>query len=300
VSEAAEEAVEIVNDGGEVRRSGFVAVVGRPNAGKSTLINRMVGQKVSIVSAKPQTTRHRVLGVLNRGDAQAVLVDTPGLHKPITALGERLNATAHESLSDVDVVLVVIDATRPVGKGDRWVLERTPRDAIVVLNKVDAAKPDLIARQLAALADEDRAAYFPVSARTGAGVDELVADVLGRLPEGPAYFPPGDVTDMPEPAFVAELVREQLLGVLREELPYSVATRIAVWDWPHVKVEILVERDSQKGMVIGKGGSVLKQVGTKVREQLAEGAYLELQVKVLKDWQHRPELVDRALDLGGE
>lgn len=289
-----------MSDETEVRRSGFVAVVGRPNAGKSTLVNRMLGQKVSIVSDKPQTTRHRVLGVLNRGDAQAVLVDTPGLHKPVTALGERLNATAHESLSDVDVVLVVIDATRPVGTGDRWVLERTPRDAIVVLNKVDAARPDLIARQLTALAEEDRAAYHPVSARTGEGVEELIADVLARLPEGPAYFPPGDVTDMPEPAFVAELVREQLLAVLREELPYSVATRVAVWDWPHVKVEILVERDSQKGMVIGKGGSVLKQVGTKVREQLAEGAYLELQVKVLKDWQQRPELVDRALDLGGE
>ncbi len=284
----------------EVRRSGFVAVVGRPNVGKSTLINRMLGQKVSIVSDKPQTTRHRVLGVLNRGDAQVVLVDTPGLHKPVTALGERLNVTAQESLSDVDVVLVVVDATRPVGRGDRWVLERTPADAIVVLNKVDAASPDLIARQLAALAEEDRAAYHPVSARTGDGVDELIADVLARLPEGPAYFPPGDVTDMPEPAFVAELVREQLLAVLREELPYSVATRVAVWDWPHVKVEILVERESQKGMVIGKGGSVLKQVGTKVREQLAEGAYLELQVKVLKDWQQRPELVDRALDLGGE
>ncbi len=289
-----------MSDETEVRRSGFVAVVGRPNAGKSTLINRMLGQKVSIVSDKPQTTRHRVLGVLNRGDAQAVLVDTPGLHKPVSALGERLNATAHESLADVDVVLVVIDATKPVGRGDRWVLERTPRDAIVVLNKVDAAPPDLIARQLTTLAEEDRAAYHPVSARTGDGVDELIADVLARLPEGPAYFPPGDVTDMPEPAFVAELVREQLLAVLREELPYSVATRVAVWEWPHVKVEILVERESQKGMVIGKGGSVLKQVGTRVREQLAEGAYLELQVKVLKDWQQRPELVERALDLGGE
>lgn len=289
-----------MSDDVEVRRSGFVAVVGRPNAGKSTLINRILGQKVSIVSDKPQTTRHRVLGVLNRGDAQAVLVDTPGLHKPVTALGERLNATAHESLSDVDVVLVVIDATRPVGKGDRWVLDRTPGDAIVVLNKVDAAKPDLIARQLTALAAEDRAAYYPVSARTGEGVDDLIDDVLARLPEGPAYFPPGDVTDMPEPAFVAELVREQLLAVLREELPYSVATRIAVWEWPHVKVEILVERDSQKGMVIGKGGSVLKQVGIKVREQLAEGAFLELKVRVLKDWQQRPELVERALDIGGE
>ncbi|MEO1064623.1 MAG: GTPase Era [Actinomycetota bacterium] len=289
-----------MSDAPDVHRSGFVAVVGRPNAGKSTLINQMLGQKVSIVSDKPQTTRHRVLGVLHRGDAQAVLVDTPGLHKPVTALGEKLNATAHESLSDVDVVLVVIDATKPVGRGDRWVLERTPSDAIVVLNKVDAASPELIARQLAALAEEDRAAYFPVSARRGDGVDELIEHVLAQLPEGPAYFPPGDITDMPEPAFVAELVREQLLGVLREELPYSVATRVAVWDWPHVKVEILVERESQKGMVIGKGGSVLKQVGTKVREQLAEGAYLELQVKVLKDWQQRPELVDRALDLGGE
>ncbi|MEM9038105.1 MAG: GTPase Era [Actinomycetota bacterium] len=283
-----------------VRRSGFVTVVGRPNAGKSTLINQMLGQKVSIVSDKPQTTRHRVLGVLHRDDVQAVLVDTPGLHKPVTALGERLNATASEALSDVDVVLVVIDATRPVGTGDRWVLDRTPADAIVVLNKVDVASPDQIAQQLTTLAAEDRAAYFPVSARTGDGVADLVDHVLGLLPDGPAYFPPDEVTDLPEPAFVAELVREQLLAVLRDELPYSVATRIAVWEWPHVKVEILVERDSQKGMVIGKGGKVLKQVGTRVRRQLAEGAYLELQVKVLKDWQRRPELVDQALDLGGQ
>lgn len=284
----------------EVTRSGFVAVVGRPNAGKSTLVNRILGQKVSIVSDKPQTTRHRVLGVLHRGDVQAVLVDTPGLHKPVTALGERLNATAGEALSDVDVVLVVIDATQPVGRGDRWVLARTPRDAVVVLNKVDVADPAQIAEQLTVLAAEHRAAYFPVSARTGEGVDELVEHVLAALPEGPAYFPPDEVTDLPEPAFVAELVREQLLRVLHDELPYSVATRVATWEWPHVKIEILVERESQKGMVIGKGGRVLKEVGTRVREQLAEGAYLELRVKVLEDWQRRPELVDRALDLGAE
>jgi GTPase len=278
-----------------VERSGFVALVGRPNAGKSTLLNRLVGEKVSIVSDKPQTTRHRVVGVRTDGGTQIVFVDTPGLHKPVTALGERLNATAGESLADVDVACVIVDATVPFGRGDRWVVERAPKGSVLLVNKVDRATRDAIAAHLEATAADPFAAWFCISARTGEGVDDLLAHLRERLPEGPAWYPEGMVTDLPDPFRVAELVREQLLGVLREELPYSVHTRVTDWDLPHIGVDILVERESQKGMVIGKGGRVLKEVGTRARAQLPEGTYLELRVRVLKDWQHRPELVDRVL-----
>ncbi len=279
----------------EVERSGFVALVGRPNAGKSTLLNRMVGEKVSIVSARPQTTRHRVMGVRTDGAVQLVFVDTPGLHKPVTALGERLNATAADALRDVDVVCALFDATARFGSGDRWVLDRLPPGSVVVVNKVDRAAPEAIAGHLAATAGSGAAAWFCVSARTGEGVDDLVAHLCERMPPGPAWFGVDQVTDLPEPFRVAELVREQLLGVLREELPYSVHTRIAEWDPPYVKVDILVERESQKGMVIGKGGHVLRNAGTRARAQLPEGTYLELRVRVLRDWQHRAELVDQVL-----
>jgi GTP-binding protein Era len=278
--------------GGEFR-SGFVSLVGRPNVGKSTLLNRILGHKVAIVSDKPQTTRHRIQGVLNRPDAQAVFVDTPGMHKPRTALGERLNVAAESAIGDVDVVVLVLDATQPFGRGDRWVAERVPTDAVVVVNKVDIAKPAEVLEQLHAAAELDLAEYFPVSARTGDGVAELVEHVVGRLPPGPRYFPEGMVTDVPEALWVAELVREQLLAVAREELPHSIATRVTEWDWPLIRCEILVERESQKGIVIGHRGEVLKQVGAAVRSQLPEGAYLELHVKVDKDWQRRPAALDR-------
>lgn len=281
-------------------RSGFVTLLGRPNVGKSTLLNRICGQKVSITSDKPQTTRTRVHGVLTVAhhpavgdDLQIVFVDTPGIHKPKTALGERLNTTATGAVGDVDVVCVMVDATAPFGRGDQFVADRAPLDAIVVLNKVDAASREQVLAQLAALDRLDRSAYFPVSARTGEGVDTLVDELARRMPEGPAYYPDGMVTDAPEAFWVAELVREQLFRTLREEMPYSVATRVTEWDWPHITCEILVERESQKGMVIGRDGSVLKEVGTKVRRQLPEGAYLELRVRVDKNWQRRPESFDR-------
>jgi GTP-binding protein Era len=274
-------------------RSGFVSLVGRPNVGKSTLLNRILGHKVAIVSDKPQTTRHRIQGVLNRPGAQAVFVDTPGIHKPRTALGQRLNVAAESAISDVDVVVLVLDATQPLGRGDRWVAERVPADAVVVVNKVDVARPADVLEQLRAAAELDLAEYFPLSARTGAGVDELVDHVVERLPPGPRYFPEDMVTDVPEAFWVAELVREQLLAVAREELPHSIATRVTEWDWPLIRCEILVERDSQKGIVIGHGGEVLKQVGAAVRSQLPDGAYLELHVKVDKDWQRRPAALDR-------
>ncbi|HEX9258538.1 MAG TPA: GTPase Era [Acidimicrobiales bacterium] len=274
-------------------KSGFVTFVGRPNVGKSTLLNRIMGEKVSIVSDKPQTTRFPVRGVLNLPGAQVVFVDTPGFHKPVSALGERLNSNAGDALAGVDVVCLVIDATKPFGSGDRWVAERCPRDTVVVLNKVDSVPAATVMTQLAAAGALDFSAYFPVSAKTGTGVQALVEHVLGRLPEGPAFYPDDVVVDLPDEVRVAELVREQLLAATREELPYSIATRVTEWEWPRIRVEILVERDSQKGMVIGKGGAVLKQVGTAVRAQLPKGAHLELFVKVDKDWQQRPDRLDR-------
>jgi GTP-binding protein Era len=270
-------------------RSGFASLVGRPNVGKSTLLNRILGTKVSIVSDKVQTTRTQVRGVLNRPDAQVVFVDTPGIHKPRTPIGERFNAAAIEATGGVDVVCLVLDATAPLGRGDRFVAERVPRDAIVVVNKTDIASPAQVLSQLTAASDLDLSEYFPVSATTGEGVDALVDAIVARLPEGPQYYPDDVVTDVPEAFWVAELVREQLFQVMREELPHSIACRVTEWEWPRVRCEILVERESQKGIVIGKGGTVLKAVGTAVREQLAPGAYLELIVKVDKDWQRRPE-----------
>ncbi|MEY2406224.1 MAG: GTPase [Acidimicrobiaceae bacterium] len=274
-------------------RSGFCTLVGRPNVGKSTLLNAVLGTKVTIVSDKPQTTRTQVRGVLNRPDAQVVFVDTPGIHKPRTLLGERLNDTATGALGGVDVVCLVVDATAPLGRGDRFVAGRVPRDAIVVVNKTDVAKPDEVLSQLAAAATLDLSEYFPVSARTGDGVDALVDAIVGRMPEGPQYYPDDMITDVPEAFWVAELVREQLLAVVRDEVPHSVATRVTEWDWPRVRCEILVERDSQKGIVIGKGGEVLKQVGIAVRAQMPPGVFLELFVKVDKDWQRHAEAMNR-------
>jgi GTP-binding protein Era len=279
---------------GEPFRSGFVTFVGRPNVGKSTLVNRILGTKVSIVSDKPQTTRTEVRGVLHRPGRQVVFVDTPGIHKPRSPLGERLNAVAVDAFADVDVVCLVVDATAPIGPGDRFVAAQVPPDAVVVVNKVDAARPDEVLAQLSRAADQlalDE--YFAVSARTGAGVEALVDHLLARLPEGPPYYPDDMVTDVPEAFWVAELVREQLLAVTRDELPHSIATRVTEWEWPRIRVEILVERESQKGIVIGKKGSVLKQVGVNVRRQLPPGAFLELFVKVDKDWQRRPPALDR-------
>src|SRR5271155_2843394 len=296
-------------------RVGFVAVTGRPNVGKSSLVNRMIGSKVSITSARPNTTRFGVRGVLHRPDTQVVFVDTPGLHRPRTALGERLNQTVAGSLVDVDLVLTMVDATAAVGPGDRVALQRS-LDALerqrggpglfVVVNKTDKARSSGVLERLAqvseavdALREEGHGAgvadieYFPVSAVTGKGVETLLSAVVERLPEGPALYPRDMITDMPEAIRVAELVREQLLARIREELPHSVACQVTEWDWPRIRCEILVERDSQKPIVIGKGGEVLKAVGIAVREQLAPGAHLELFVRVERHWQQRPEALDR-------
>ncbi|HMK99568.1 MAG TPA: GTPase Era [Acidimicrobiales bacterium] len=315
-------------------RSGFVAVVGRPNVGKSTLVNRIVGQKVTITSSRPNTTRRVLRGVLHRPDAQAVFVDTPGLHRPKTALGRRLNEHVGDALGDVDVVVALLDATQPVGPGDRLVLVRaagacrrpeaagTPGELaglLVVVNKVDRATRAQVLERLAeasavvegaepgepcgdegagsggeAGATVDRGVeYLPVSAATGEGVDQLVEAVLARLPEGPPYFPTDMVSDQPEAFRVAELVREQLLSHVREELPHAIACRVTEWEWPRVRVEIVVERESQKGIVIGHAGGVLKAVGTAVRAQLPPGAFVELHVRVDPHWQQRTDAIER-------
>ena len=275
-------------------RSGFVTLVGRPNVGKSTLVNSICGKKISIVSDKPQTTRRQVRGVLTRPDSQIVFVDTPGLHKPVSALGDRVNAAALESISDVDVACLVLDATMPFGSGDKWVADRLDLSkTIVVVNKTDVASKKQVVNHLIASSGLDALAYFPVSAKSGHGVAELVAHILERMPEGPMYYPDDVVSDLPEADFVAELVREQLLAATHDELPYSIATVVIEWEWPRIRCEIIVERESQKGMVIGKGGAVLKMVGTAVRQQLPPGVFIELHVKVDKDWQRKPDRVQR-------
>jgi GTPase len=312
-------------------RSGFVAVVGRPNVGKSTLVNTMVGTKVSIVSPRPNTTRSQIRGVLNRPHAQVVFVDTPGLHKPRTALGQRMNESATSSLDDVDLVVAMVEATGAVGPGDRMVLAQSSRrvrsmaraaalDAghdsgdqgsagsptlLVVVNKIDRVGGDGVLTHLTAVSeviaaiDEDGGGsplpveYFPVSATSGEGVEALIDAVVSRMPEGPQYYPDGMVTDVAEAFWVADLVREELLHRVQDELPHSIACRVTEWEWPRVRCEILVERDSQKGIVIGKGGVTLKEVGTAVRQQMPPGAYLELFVRVEKRWQHREDALDR-------
>jgi len=286
-------------------KSGFISIVGRPNVGKSTLVNVLVGEKVAITSSRPQTTRNTIRGVLTRGESQFVFVDTPGLHKPKTALGERLNKLVYGSLAEADAVLFVLDARAPVGPGDRLIAERLGQSnapVIVAVNKVDIAKADQIGEQLAEASVWDFEAYVPISARTGDGVDTLISELEPLLPEGHFFFPTDAASDQPEALFAAELVREKYLSRLREELPHSLAvvvTDITTRDdgLVHVEATIYVERSSQKGMVIGKGGSMLSAVGTEARGDLERlfGAkvFLELRVKVEKDWQRRDPVLDR-------
>ena len=279
----------------EELRSGFAALVGRPNVGKSTLLNAILGTKVSIVSDKPQTTRTRVVGVLNEPSSQVVFLDTPGVHKPRGPLGQHLNDTASGAAGGVDVVLLVVDGAAGVGRGDRFVAEHMPGPAMVVVNKTDLVGRRAVLDALARASELGVPDAWPVSARTGDGLPELVEAIRARMPPGPRYYPEDTVTDVAEAFWVAELVREQLLAVTREELPHSIACRVTEWEWPVIRCEILVERESQKGIVIGRGGAVLKEVGTAVREQLPAGAFLELFVKVDKDWARRP----RRLELLG-
>ena len=291
-------------------RSGFVSLVGRPNVGKSTLLNRIIGRKVSIVSDRPQTTRTQVRGVRTTPATQLVFLDTPGVHKPRTLLGERANERALATLGEVDVVCFVVEADAPIGRGDRYVAERlaavrTP--VVLAVNKIDGTTHARVGEQLAIAAADlgDFAAYVPISARTGAGVPELVEELEARLPEGPHYYPEGVVSDQPEAFLAAELVREQLLAVARDELPHSIAVttdeieerETASGPLLALHVTVRVERDSQKGIVIGRGGSVLKAAGTAARAELEAllgvRVHLDTRVKVEPDWQRRAGSLDR-------
>ena len=291
-------------------KSGFVVVVGRPNVGKSTLVNQMVGSKVAITSSRPQTTRNVIRGVVTGPnetdpDYQIVLVDTPGLHKPKTELGTRLNSLVYRTLSEADVVLFLVDATMPIGPGDRLIAERLIRseaNVVVGVNKIDKASRDATVNQLLEAAGWPFEDIFPVSATEGEGVAGLVGELVSRLPEGPRYYPEGMTTDQPEALVIAEIVREKFLERLREELPHSLVVRIEEIEQRDsglidIAADVIVERKSQKGIVIGKGGSLLQKAGTEAREELetllGNKVNLALHVVVEKDWQRRPQLLDR-------
>jgi GTP-binding protein Era len=293
-------------------RSGFVCLVGRPNTGKSTLTNALVGSKVAITSNRPQTTRHTIRGIVHRPQFQIVLVDTPGLHRPRTLLGKRLNDLVRDTYSDVDVIGLCIPADEPIGPGDRWIYEQIRSVApktplVVVVTKIDKVVKDAVAAQLLAVADlvgETAAAIVPVSATTGEQIDLLIGVLVDHLTPGPAYYPEGELTDEPEEVLMAELIREAALEGVRDELPHSlavvideVAAREGRDDLIDVHAILYVERDSQKGIVIGRGGARLKEVGSNARRQierlLGTKVYLELRVKVAKNWQQDPKQLGR-------
>jgi GTPase len=317
-------------------RSGFVTLVGRPNVGKSTLLNQLVGSKVAIVSERPQTTRMAIRGVRTTSASQIVFVDTPGVHKPRTLLGERTNQRAVATLGEVDAVCLLVEADSPIGAGDRFVaglVQEVATPKLLIVNKIDRAGKAAIAEHLAVAARDlgDFDAYFPVSALTGDGVAALLGEIEPRLPEGPRYYPEGTVTDQPETVLAAELVREKLLAVTRDELPHSITVSVEELDdtedaddprgdggfadrrrrsrslrrrpeGPNdgilrLRADIRVERDSQRGMVIGRGGQVLKEAGTAARQELEAllgvRVYLETRVRVERDWQRRAHALDR-------
>ena len=286
-------------------KSGFVAVVGRPNVGKSTLVNHLVGSKVAITSTKPQTTRSVIRGLVNGDGYQIVLLDTPGLHRPRTELGSRLNAAVYRTLGDADAVVFVIDATMPIGPGDRLTAERlieSGADVVVAVNKVDEANRSQIVAQLVEASKWPFEHYFPISALTGEGVAAMVGHMITRLPEGPKYYPDDMTTDQPESVVIAEIIREKFLERLTDELPHSLVVRVEEIEerddgLVDIRAEVIVERASQRGIVIGKGGSLLGAAGTEARHELEAilGARvnLDLHVTVEQDWQRKPLLLDR-------
>jgi GTP-binding protein Era len=289
-------------------KSGLVALAGRPNVGKSTLLNALLGQKLAIVSDKPQTTRSVVRGVLHRPEGQAVLVDTPGLHKPRTLLGQRLNDLVRGTLSEVDLILMLVDAAAGVGPGDRFLageLVKVATPKFCVVNKMDAAPRAKMAAALQAAGTlADFAEIVPVSARTGDQLDLLVELVMGHLPEGRPLYPEGHTSDEPEQHLVAELIREKALTRVRDELPHSVAVLVEEMgpdpereDLLVIRAVLFVERASQKPIVLGRGGSVLRDIGTEARAELealfGTKVYLDLRVKVARDWQRDPRQLSR-------
>ena len=290
--------------------SGFVCLVGRPNTGKSTLTNALVGTKVAITSMRPQTTRHTIRGIVHREDFQIVLVDTPGLHRPRTLLGKRLNDLVRDTYGEVDVIGLCIPADEAIGPGGRWIVDQirstAPKTTLVaVVTKIDKVPKDRVAAQLVAVSElVGDAEIVPVSAATGAQVDVLIEVLAAALPPGPAYYPDGELTDEPEEVLMAELIREAALEGVHDELPHSLAVVIDEVnpredrdDLVDVHALLYVERDSQKGIVIGKGGARLREVGTAARGQieklLGTKVYLDLRVKVAKNWQSDPKQLGR-------
>ncbi|BBX38252.1 GTPase Era [Mycolicibacterium mageritense DSM 44476 = CIP 104973] len=292
-------------------RSGFVCFVGRPNTGKSTLTNALVGSKVAITSNRPQTTRHTIRGIVHREDFQIILVDTPGLHRPRTLLGQRLNDLVKDTYSEVDVIGLCIPADEGIGPGDRWIYQQiravAPKTTLIaIVTKIDKVPKDRVAAQLLAVSelvgpDTD---IVPVSATAGEQLDVLTDVLVAKLPPGPAYYPDGELTDEPEEVLMAELIREAALEGVRDELPHSLAVVIEEVepregrdDLIDVHAILYVERDSQKGIVIGKGGARLREVGTAARTQieklLGTKVYLDLRVKIAKNWQRDPKQLGR-------
>ena len=290
-------------------KSGFASIIGRPNSGKSTLLNRLVEEKVSIVTDKPQTTRHVVKGIVTRPEGQAVFLDTPGIHKPIHRMNERMMKSVRESMSDVDIILLIVDASAAFGRGDEFVLELlkpVSSKKFLLLNKIDRIeKKNLLPMidRYSKLADFDE--IIPISALKGDNVESLLAVIFKYLPEGPMYYPADQISDQQERTIAAEMIREKLIVLTEEELPHSTAVVIDRFEEEgnlyRIYASIYVERDSQKGIVIGKGGEKLKEVGTAARKEMESffdrKIFLELHVKVKKNWRDDPETL-RSLGLG--
>lgn len=281
-------------------KSGFVAIVGRPNVGKSTLLNRIVGQKIAIMSDKAQTTRNKIQGVYTTDDVQMIFIDTPGIHKPKHRLGDFMVETAYSALREVDAVVFMVNANQARGRGDDFIIERLRQvhgPVFLVINKIDTIHPD----DLLGIIDDynqqmDFAEIVPISATEGNNVDNLMTSLITYMPDGPQYFPDDQVTDHPEYFIVSELIREKVLFLTRDEVPHSVAVVVDSMKRDEnnkirIQATIIVERDSQKGIIIGKGGKMLKQIGTKARidieHLLGDKVYLELWVKVQKDWRDK-------------
>ena len=281
-------------------KSGFVAIVGRPNVGKSTFMNYVLGQKIAIMSDKAQTTRNKIQGVYTKEDAQIVFLDTPGIHKPKHELGEFMVKSAYSALKEVDAVLFMVNVSEKRGPGDDFIIEKlkgikTP--IFLVLNKIDLVTPEVLLERVESYKDAlDFAGAFPISVLQGNNVNELMEGLINALPEGPQYYPADQITDHPEYFVVSELIREKILQLTQEEIPHSVAVTVDKmqkdeFDKVHVYANIIVERKSQKGIIIGKGGRLLKEIGTRARHDiqqlLGNKVYLELWVKVEKDWRKR-------------
>ena len=280
-------------------KSGFIAVIGRPNVGKSTLINKIIGQKIAIMSDKPQTTRSRIQCILTQDDAQIIFLDTPGIHKPKLKLGEYMLKAAEGTLKEVDAIFFVIDATEKFGGGEKYILERlkaTSQPVILVINKIDLLSREEILPIIAAYSERySFAATVPISASDGTNVDALISEAKKFLPEGPKYYPADMVTDQPERLIIAELIREKILHVTEDEIPHAVAVDLEEVtarraDLTYIRATIYVERDSQKGILIGKDGGLLKGVGKAARPEiemlLGTKVFLDLWVKVKRDWRN--------------